>query len=156
MALHYCKKCGRVVEIDTDKTGYKDDTCDYCKSKVYPVPEKYWLDGLDFLITNEQENLLREELVKTTPEFDEYLFNHRDSDLQQRWTKTEVALAHGKAILEGKDKGNKFSVECPYCHATNVRKITNISKVAHTTVFGIFSLGRNSKNFHCNHCNSDF
>ena len=70
MSLLYCKKCGRVVNRRPDKTGYKDDTCDYCKSKVYPVPEKYWLDGLDFLITNEQEELLREELVKTAPEFD--------------------------------------------------------------------------------------
>lgn len=156
MALHYCKKCGRVVEIHTDKTGYKDDTCDYCKSKVFPVPEKYWLDGLDFLITNEQEELLREELVKTAPEFDEYLFNHRDSDLQQRWAKTEAALEHGKAVLEGRDKGNNFGVECPYCHATNVKKITITSKTVHTAIFGIFSMGRNSKNFHCNNCNSDF
>ncbi len=156
MALHYCKKCGRVVEIYTDKVGRKDDTCDYCKSKVYPVPEKYWLDGLDFLITNEQEALLREELVKTAPEFDEYLFNHRDSDLRQSWEKAEAALEHGKAILEGRDKGNEFGVECPYCHATNVKRITNTSKALHTAVFGIFSMGRNAKNFHCNHCNSDF
>ena len=156
MALHYCKKCGRVVEIAPDKTGYKDDTCDYCKSKVYPVPEKYWLDGLDFLITNEQKELLREELVKTAPEFDEYLFNHRDSDLHQRWAKTEAALNHGKAVLEGRDKGNQFGVECPYCHATNVKKITNTSKAVHTAIFGIYSMSRNSKNFHCNNCNSEF
>ncbi len=156
MALHYCKKCGRVVDITPDKTGYKDDTCDYCKSKVYPVPEKYWLDGLDFLITNEQENLLREELVKTAPEFDEHLFNHRDSDLHQQWAKTETALEHGKTVLGGKDKGNQFGVECPYCHATNVKKITNTSKAVHTALFGVFSMSRNSKNFHCNNCNSDF
>lgn len=156
MALHYCKKCGRVVEVVPDKTGYKNDSCDYCKSKVYPVPEKYWLNGLDFLITNEQEELLREELVKTAPEFDEYLFNHRDSDLRQRWSELNAAVEHGKAVLEGRDKGNKFGVECPYCHATNVRKITTTSKVAHTAVFGIFSVGRNSKQWHCNHCNSDF
>ena len=154
--LHYCKKCGRVVEIAPDKTGYKDDTCDYCKSKVYPVPEKYWLDGLDFLITNEQKELLREELVKTAPEFDEYLFNHRDSDLQQRWAKTEAALEHGKAVLEGRDKGKQFGVECSCRHATNVNKITNTSKAVYTAVFGIFSMGRNSKQYHCNKCNSDF
>lgn len=156
MALHYCKKCGRIVERKTDKTGYKNDSCDYCKSKVYPVPEKYWYNGLDFLVTNEQEDLLREELVKTAPEFDEYLFNHRDSDLRQRWSELNAAVEHGKAVLEGRDKGNKFGVECPYCHATNVRKITTTSKVAHTAVFGIFSVGRNSKQWHCNHCNSDF
>lgn len=156
MALHYCKKCGRVVDRTPDKTGHKDDTCDYCKSKVFPVPEKYWLDGLDFLITNEKEELLREELVKTAPEFDEYLFNHRDNDLQQRWSKTEDALEHGKAVLEGRDKGNKLGVECPYCHATNVKKITNTSKAVHTAIFGIFSVSRNSKQWHCNKCNSDF
>ena len=156
MSLHYCKKCGRVVEIKPDKTGYKDDTCDYCKSKVYPVPEKYWLDGLDFLITNEQKKLLREELVKTAPEFDEYLFNHRDSDLQQRWAETEAALEHGRAILEGRDKGNKFGVECPYCHATNVKKISAASKAGGVALFGIFGLGRAGKQWHCDKCGSDF
>ena len=65
-------------------------------------------------------------------------------------------MVRGKAILEGGNKGNEFGVECPYCHATNVKRITNTSKALHTAVFGIFSMGRNTKNFHCNHCNSDF
>ena len=156
MALHYCKKCGRVVEIKSDKTGYMDDTCDYCKSKVYPVPEKYWLDGLDFLITNEQKELLREELVKTAPEFDQYLFDHRGSDLRKRWAEIDAVLNYGKAVTEGRDKGNKFGIECPYCHATNVSKITAASKAVHTALFGLFAVGRNSKNYHCDHCGSDF
>ena len=48
------------------------------------------------------------------------------------------------------------SVTCPYCHGTNVRKISTASKAVHTAVFGIFSMGRNSKNYHCNSCGSDF
>lgn len=47
-------------------------------------------------------------------------------------------------------------IECPYCHSTNTNKITITSKAVHTAIFGIFSLGRNSKNFHCNNCSSDF
>ncbi len=155
MALHYCKKCGRVIERKPDKTGYKDNRCDYCKSKVYPVPEKYWLDGLDFLITNEQETLLREELVKTSPEFDEYLFNHRDSDLQQHWSKIESALEHGKAILEGKDKGNSLGIKCPYCNATNIKKISSSTRIVSTGLFGLGSK-KIGKQWHCNHCGSDF
>lgn len=50
----------------------------------------------------------------------------------------------------------KPTVEFPYCHSTNTKKITNTSKAVHTAVFGIFSLSRNSKNYHCNNCNSDF
>ena len=107
---YYCKKCGRVVHIIADKTGYIDDTCDYCKSKVFPVPEKYWTDGDLSFISNEQKELLREELVKTSPDFDEYLFSHRDNDLQQHWAKIDAALEHGKAVLEGRDKGNKYGV----------------------------------------------
>lgn len=55
-----------------------------------------------------------------------------------------------------KDELQKSIIECPYCHSTNTKKITNLSKAAHTAVFGIWSMGRNSKEWHCNHCNSDF
>lgn len=151
--LHYCKKCGRVVDKNNEST---NKNCDYCESVVYPVPEKYWLNGSDFLINTELKNLLREELVKTAPEFDQYLFDHRDADLRRRWAKYDAAMAHGRAILEGKDKGNKFGISCPYCKATNVKKISGTSKAVHTALFGIFSMSRNSKQWHCNHCGSDF
>lgn len=45
---------------------------------------------------------------------------------------------------------------CPYCNSTNIKKITTGSKVAHTALFGIFSMSRNSKQWHCNSCKSDF
>lgn len=85
MALVYCKKCGRVVE-GVDYNGHQDPNCkcDCCGSQTYPVPEKYWLDGLDFLITNDSEKLLREELVKTSSEFDQYLFDNREKILREK------------------------------------------------------------------------
>ena len=147
----YCKKCGRVA-WSLDK---KDDKkCDCCGSNLYDVPHEYtdnfrWRDG-------DGKQALIEELVKTSPEFDPYLFEHRDEILAEQSAKYEAAMAHGKAILEGRDKGNKFGVECPYCHATNVKKISISSKAVHAAVFGIFSLSRNSKQWHCEHCGSDF
>ncbi len=50
----------------------------------------------------------------------------------------------------------KPAIECPYCHSTDTKKITVTSKAVHTALFGIFSMGRNSKNFHCNKCGADF
>ncbi len=50
----------------------------------------------------------------------------------------------------------KITVECPYCHSTNTKKITNTSKAVHTALFGVFSIGRNSKQWHCNSCHSNF
>lgn len=69
-----------------------------------------------------------------------------------------------RAIKNSKTKDNantefydtKLTVECPYCHSTNTKKITNTSKAVHTALFGIFSMSRNSKNYHCNQCGSDF
>lgn len=59
-------------------------------------------------------------------------------------------------IREQENSGNKPVVECPYCHSLDTKKITATSKAIHTAVFGIFSLSRNSKQWHCNQCNSDF
>lgn len=47
-------------------------------------------------------------------------------------------------------------VQCPYCKSTNTKKITTTSKAVHTALFGIFSMGRNSKQWHCDNCGSDF
>ena len=53
-------------------------------------------------------------------------------------------------------KKNKPTIECPYCHSTNTKKITNTSKAVHTALFGLFSISRNSKQYHCNSCGADF
>lgn len=47
-------------------------------------------------------------------------------------------------------------VECPYCHSTNTKKISTTSKVGSAALFGIFSIGKISKEWHCNNCNSNF
>ena len=140
--LHYCKKCGRVVAINND-----DKSCDCCNSQTYPVPEKYWLDGLDFLITNESETLLREELVKTSPEFDQYLFDHRDEILAKQSAEFNAKMAHGKAVLEEASRVPK----CPTCQSTNIRKMGGVERGASIAAFGIFSKKIN-KTFKCNNC----
>jgi DNA-directed RNA polymerase subunit RPC12/RpoP len=146
---YYCKRCGRIYISDANS-----ENCDYCGSESYPVPEKYWDEG-EFFMRDEQEELLREELVKTSPVFDEYLFNHRDEDMRAEWAKSQAALARGRAILEGRDKGNRFGVECPYCHATNVRKVSLAGRAVSAGIFGLGSK-KIGKQWHCNKCGSDF
>lgn len=47
-------------------------------------------------------------------------------------------------------------VECPYCHSTKTRKISGLSKAGSVAMFGVFGLGKATKEWHCNSCNSDF
>lgn len=125
--------------------------CDYCKALVYPVPEKYWLNGVNCLISAEQEQLLLEELVKTAPEFDQYLFEHRGPDMARESAKFQAQLEYGKAILAEKNR----KVKCSYCGSANVRKIGAFERVLSTSFMG-FSSKKVGKQFHCNHCGADF
>lgn len=65
-----------------------------------------------------------------------------------------------KYPLEDREKlygnPNVKSAECPYCHSKDTKKISNLSKAGSVALFGVFALGKTSKQWHCNQCNSDF
>ena len=47
-------------------------------------------------------------------------------------------------------------IQCPYCHSPNTKKISTISKAGNIALFGVFAMGKVSKQWHCNNCGSDF
>ena len=49
----------------------------------------------------------------------------------------------------------RLSIECPYCHSTNTKKISGSSRVASFLTFGLASK-KVGKQWHCNKCGSDF
>lgn len=70
---------------------------------MFQVPSKYLDDNLDFMVKNkETEQLLIKELIKTSPEFDQYLFDHRDKILSKKHDEFQAKMDYGKAILEEK------------------------------------------------------
>lgn len=136
----YCKKCGRLVQ--------NSKICDCCKSTTYPVPQKYLDEDLSFMTKDsETEQLLIEELVKPSPEFDQYLFDHRDEILAQKSAEFNAKMAIGKAILEEQSRVPK----CPTCGSTNIRKMGEVERGASIWAFGLFSRKIN-KTFKCNSC----
>ena len=48
------------------------------------------------------------------------------------------------------------TITCPYCQSTNTKKISGLSKAVSVGLFGIFALGKTTKQFHCNNCKADF
>lgn len=54
-----------------------------------------------------------------------------------------------------KPQPSKPSVECPYCHSTNCKKISGVSKAGSVALFGLFSQKARHQ-WHCNDCKSDF
>ncbi len=147
--LMYCKKCGRVIN--------NSEKCDVCNSTTYKVPEKFWLDGIDFLISNDSKKILIQECVKSSPEFDEQLFNSRDEILAKENAKYDQAMKIGNAIRQGADPETAFKnngeniPKCPTCGSSNVKKISTASKIAGATMFGLFSRTAKSQ-FKCENC----
>ena len=147
--LMYCKKCGRIIN--------NFEKCDVCKSITYRVPEKFWLNGIDFLISNDSKKILIEECIKSSPEFDEQLFNSRDKILAKENAKYDQSMKIGYAIRQGanpemafKNNGDNLP-KCPTCGSTNIKKISAASKIAGATVFGLFSRTAKSQ-FKCENC----
>lgn len=46
--------------------------------------------------------------------------------------------------------------KCPYCNSTDLSKISGLSKAGSVALWGIFAVGKVSKQWHCNNCKSDF
>ena len=55
-----------------------------------------------------------------------------------------------------KHTSQTYKVTCPYCHSTDCKKISSLSKTGSVALFGIFALGKTTKQWHCNSCKSDF
>lgn len=147
--LMYCKKCGRVVQ--------RAKICDICGSIMYQVPNQYLMKDVDILIDSKLEDQFIEECIKSSSEFDEYLFDNRDRIKAQKSAEYERDMAIGDAIRQGADvktafrNGGQNMPKCPTCGSTNIRKMGGVERGASIWAFGIFSKKIN-KTFKCCNC----
>ncbi len=139
--LCYCKKCGRIAECDE-----LDEQCDYCLSVVYPVPDKYLNDSKIFIKKDLKQQFI-DEYIKSSPEFDQYLFDHRDEDLHNCRMENKAKLEHGKAILEEQSRTPK----CPSCGSSNISKIGVVGRAVSFKLVG-FASSKIGKTHKCNNC----
>jgi len=104
--LCYCNKCGRIAQ---EEYGESKQICDYCNSIMQYIPKQYLLGERGVALNDGLKQQFIDEYIKSSPEFDQYLFDHRDEDLFNRRMENKAKLEHGIAILEGRDKGNEYS-----------------------------------------------
>lgn len=118
--------------------------CPYCNNKL-----------LDTFITENEFDLI-EDVSDSDRQFLEAMIELKKNDPIEYQLKMSQFKANLKQQESSKVVEEDNRPKCPYCNSTNIKKITTGSKVAHTALFGIFSMSRNSKQWHCNNCKSDF
>lgn len=145
MALYYCKKCGRLIQNSWNDEEFR---CDCCQTITNPVPSELLDKDLDcFFKDDETERQFINEYIKTSPEFDQYLFDHRDEILAKQSEEFNAKMEHGKAILDEKNRVSK----CPSCGSSNVSKIGVTGRAASFALVG-FASSKIGKTHKCNHC----
>lgn len=119
------------------------------------APSEYQLTWENYLHNNQQfmqnRQRLIDEVIRKSFIFDADLYNRKDEIREENSRRMQEILAR----VEGRDQGNAYGIECPYCHATNVTRISATKRMTSTWLFGAGS-GTLGKQWHCTHCNSDF
>ena len=65
--------------------------------------------------------------------------------------KTKSSEEYDRVVREAELERLKNMPKCPTCASTDLRKISTMSKIADTAMFGLLGTKRH-KTFHCNHC----
>lgn len=142
--LCYCNKCGRIVQRTSKNL---EKPCDYCNNSLKIVPKEFTASGLGTCLEDDLKQQFIDEYIKSSPEFEQYLFDHRDEDLFNHRMENNVKLEHGKAILDEQSR----QPECPTCHSKNVQRISGVERGVSIIGLGIFSKKIN-KSYKCKHC----
>lgn len=64
--------------------------------------------------------------------------------------------ANGYVVEQKKIRPQPNIPKCPTCGSTNIKKISCLSKAGSVALFGIFSIGKVSKQWKCNNCGSEW
>lgn len=154
----FCKNCGYVFNINDVLIPrcVENGKCPICRHELHETQQDAsYFNGRTEKSMPTYEDVVRNKYLKNAT-FDKDKAIKRAKKERDKYEQQLNAFKNVSKKTEQNQFVSKSVVECPYCHSTNTKKITNTSKAVHTAIFGIFSMSRNSKQWHCNECNSDF
>lgn len=90
-------------------------------------------------------------MVQKRKDYLKKIYKEQKEILQKRIRKSEESR-----INEYQQKYlAEHNIHCPYCHSTNVTKISTVNRAVSVGMFGLAS-SKIGKQRHCNSCGSDF
>ena len=158
--IFYCKQCGNVVYDYL----YGEHICCNQKMNISEIdPSKYFNTNK---ATEDWRNLARTDLANQGELSNKILKRYYKKQEKLLLQKQNEAWRQRVSEIENRDKtlNNNIKtfptppapvVTCPYCHSTNTKKISQMSRMASIGFWGVFSK-KIGKQWHCNECGSDF
>ena len=136
--------------------------CIKCLRELFDRDEKCDICGNTSLLSSDDINKIRDDIInanifkrKKLLEIEPYKSIHPyliQTMGDGYWGKSVYT---SDKIAYPSENTNPVTVECPYCHSKNTRKISTTSKIINTAIFGPFGTKR-YKQWHCNECSGYF
>ena len=156
-----CPECGREISDSVEK-------CIHCG---FPLQESdvqiCVIDGVERDLTEIFAHMKRDDNYDPSGYFEEnYNMTQMDSFVLRNYIRNTETVpkvydsSRQEEYIDESDRireaNPKYLPRCPVCQSTNIRKISGISKAGSAALFGLFALGKVSKQWHCNNCKSEF
>lgn len=175
MTAKICLKCGLLGSENPDIFGELKDSniCPVCGAPWIDIrnDEKYKKEHKEWMKKHKKDTDLQTkwveyytgqpldpELVAKREAYNkriiEYITSGKSLD-DYHAKKMEKAVHEAENKLETNPTPPAPVVTCPYCHSTNTKKISQMSRVTSIGFWGVFSK-KIGKQWHCNECGSDF
>lgn len=140
-----CPNCG--YELPQNEKMYQGIYCPKCLDSRYRIHEneKCWLCKIE----------MKNSIQGTIDEVEHYGDNHPELKKSFEFDEEAYQTRINWVPVSYSSSINNI-VKCPYCKSFNTKKISGMSKAGSVALFGIFAMGKVSKQWHCNNCNSDF
>ncbi|MSS09512.1 hypothetical protein FYJ38_12770 [Clostridium sp. WB02_MRS01] len=167
--IYFCKSCDNTGQNLKDLTygnfsenqldfykGYIDEQeindgnvsiCPFCGDKMVMAE----ISGHDYTMLAKVSNFNRQLL-------DAMVDLHKKDIIEYELKMSQFRNQYEQGQQQQKQEScsNSNLPKCPYCNSTDLKKISGFSKAGSVALFGIFSVGKVSKQWHCNSCKSDF
>lgn len=154
--LYYCKKCGTIHnqfnELCRDSNSKLQ--CPVCFEQLYELPDKY-KDGIYSRNGRRYNDTLLNDL-KSGGEYSEEVALEKQQLHDDLVNSYNERMEAGKRLVEARSNDPKIKgISCPYCHSSNVSKISTSNRAVSVGMVGVAS-SKIGKQWHCNNCKSNF
>ena len=143
--LKVCKKCRKEnEETFHGYIGWVNEDCYEC-----PICQNSLIDTI---LTIDEYNIV--DNISDDVSFLEAMIKLKQKDIikfQSRMFQFKTQLAQ----QENNKAKNDNTPKCPICGSANIKKISDLSKAGSVAMWGIFSR-KVHKQWHCDHCDSEF
>jgi len=114
-------------------------------------------EGSNIVLSFTKEGVILEQQPPKDHYYDEPVISrdHLVNPFTQKEIERQENLAKRRAE-EVVQRNTTPTITCPYCKSTDCKKISGLSKAGSVALWGIFALGKTTKQFHCNNCKADF